>query len=135
MTDAQHSTAVRQWPADLGVVPEWTFIDPSAASFSTQLWQDGHPGLVCASNEVADGIRSVSSLLVADRLRVHVSCEGLLGELPGYSWDPKATERGEDAPRGGVDDHSADAVRYAIHSTAHKWRPLLMTAPVQGRFM
>ncbi|MFE7119616.1 PBSX family phage terminase large subunit [Streptomyces sp. NPDC057654] len=127
MTDAQYSAAVRKWLADLDIVPEWTFVDPSAASFSTQLWQDGHPGLARASNEVADGIRSVSSLLAAGRLRVHVSCEGLLGELPGYSWDPKATERGEDAPLK-VDDHSADALRYVIHSTAHEWRHLLALA-------
>ncbi|MFD5873724.1 PBSX family phage terminase large subunit [Streptomyces sp. NPDC060322] len=127
MTDAQYSAAVRKWLDSLDIVPEWTFIDPSAASFSTQMWQDGHPGLARASNEVADGIRSVSSLLAADRLLVHESCEGLLGEMPGYSWDPKATERGEDAPLK-VDDHSADALRYAVHSTAHEWRHLL-TAP------
>ncbi|MEU1020245.1 PBSX family phage terminase large subunit [Streptomyces sp. NPDC005898] len=127
MTDAQYSAAVRAWLDGLGITPEWTFIDPSAASFSTQMWQDGHPGLARASNEVADGIRSVSSLLAADRLLVHESCEGLLAELPGYSWDPKATERGEDAPLK-VDDHSADALRYAVHSTAHEWRHLL-TAP------
>ncbi|MFD8455525.1 hypothetical protein [Streptomyces antimycoticus] len=50
--------------------------------------------------------------------------EGLLTELPGYSWDPKATDCGEDAPLK-VDGHSADAPRYAVHSTAHAWRHLL----------
>lgn len=128
MTDAQYSAAVRSWLARLGITPEWTFIDPSAASFSTQMWQDGHSGLARATNDVTDGIRSVSSLLAADRLLVHKSCEGLLTELPGYSWDPKATERGEDAPIK-IDDHSADALRYVIHSTAHEWRHLL-TAPL-----
>ncbi len=130
MTDAQYSAAVRAWLDGLDITPEWTFIDPSAASFSTQMWQDGHPGLARASNEVADGIRSVSSLLAADRLLVHESCEGLLAEMPGYSWNPKATERGEDAPLK-VDDHSADALRYAVHSTAHEWRHLL-TAPKEA---
>ncbi|MER7750389.1 terminase family protein, partial [Streptomyces bacillaris] len=115
MTDSQYSDAVRAWLANLDVVPEWTFVDPSAKSFSTQLWQDGHPGVARADNTVADGIRSVASLLAADRLLVHRSCEGLLGEMPGYSWDPAATLRGEDAPLK-VDDHSCDAIRYAIHS-------------------
>ncbi|MHA4819339.1 PBSX family phage terminase large subunit [Streptomyces aculeolatus] len=124
MTDAQYSQAVHAWLDGLDVVPEWTFIDPSAASFSTQMWADGYAHPARASNEVADGIRSVSSLLAADRLLVHRSCEGLLSELPGYSWDPKATERGEDAPLK-IDDHSADALRYVIHSTAHEWRHLL----------
>ncbi|MFE7312059.1 hypothetical protein ACFU7T_02935 [Streptomyces sp. NPDC057555] len=47
------------------------------------------------------------SLLAAGRLLVHQWCEGLLAELPGYSWDPKATARGEDALLK-VDDRSAD---------------------------
>ncbi|MEU5343015.1 PBSX family phage terminase large subunit [Streptomyces sp. NPDC020766] len=124
MTDAQYSRAVRKWLDTLGITPEWTFIDPSAASFSTQMWQDGHPGLARATNDVTDGIRSVAALLEAGRLLVHASCAGLLSELPGYSWDPKATERGEDAPLK-IDDHSADALRYVVHSTAHEWRHLL----------
>lgn len=128
MTDAQYSAAVRAWLDELDVEPEWTFVDPSAKSFSTQLWQDGHPGLARADNTVADGIRSVAALLAADRLFVHRSCDGLLGEFPGYSWDPRATERGEDAPLK-VDDHSCDAIRYALHSTAHEWRHLLTARP------
>lgn len=128
MTDAQYSAAVRAWLADQGVEPEWTFVDPSAKSYSTQLWQDGHPGLARADNTVADGIRSVAALLAAGRLYVHRSCDGLLGELPGYSWDAKATERGEDAPLK-IDDHSCDALRYAVHSTSHEWRHLLTARP------
>ncbi|MGW5304861.1 PBSX family phage terminase large subunit [Streptomyces griseoluteus] len=129
MTDAQYSAAVRAWLDDLDVAPEWTFVDPSAKSFSTQLWQDGHPGVARADNAVGDGIRSVAALLAAGRLYVHRSCDGLLGELPGYSWDPKATERGEDAPLK-INDHSCDAIRYAIHSTAHEWRHLLTARPL-----
>ncbi|MFE9340857.1 PBSX family phage terminase large subunit [Streptomyces sp. NPDC007063] len=124
MTDAQYSDAVRGWLRRLDVVPEWTFIDPSAASFITQMWADGHPGIARAQNDVTDGIRSVSSLLASGRLLVHRSCEGLLDELPGYCWDPAATEKGEDKPLK-QDDHSADALRYVLHSTAHEWRHLL----------
>ncbi|MFD3378611.1 MULTISPECIES: hypothetical protein [unclassified Streptomyces] len=69
----------------------------------------------------------MAALLAADRLLVHTSCAGLLDELPGYRWDPKATERGEYAPLK-IDDHSADATRYAVHSTAHEWRQLLTTS-------
>ncbi|MEU5366611.1 hypothetical protein ABZ354_24605 [Streptomyces sp. NPDC005925] len=88
MTDAQYSAAVRAWLDDLDIDPEGTFVDPSAKSFSTQLWQDRHPGLARASNEVDDGIRSVSSLLTAGWLLVYESSEGLLAELPGYGWNP-----------------------------------------------
>lgn len=130
MTDAQYSKAIREWVQKLAIAPEWTFVDPSAASFITQLWQDGYPGIARASNEVADGIRSVASLLAAGLLLVHESCTGLLSELPGYSWDPKATERGDDAPIK-LDDHSADAVRYVVHSTAHEWRHLLTASTLE----
>ncbi|MFJ6707017.1 MULTISPECIES: PBSX family phage terminase large subunit [unclassified Streptomyces] len=130
MTDAQYSAAVRTWLAGLGVEPEWTFIDPSAASFSTQLWNDGHPGVTRARNEVLDGIRSTSTALDSGLLRVHRSCEGLLAELPGYAWDPAAADKGEDRPIK-RDDHSADALRYAVHSSAHEWRHLIPAPPIE----
>ncbi|MFM9576789.1 PBSX family phage terminase large subunit [Streptomyces turgidiscabies] len=127
MTDAQYSAALRTWVAEQGVAPEWTFIDPSAASFITQLWADSYEGVARASNEVVDGIRSVANLLGAGLLRIHRSCEGLLGELPGYVWDSAAADKGEDKPVK-VADHSCDALRYAVHSTAHEWRHLLALA-------
>ena len=36
----------------------------------------------------------------------------LAGELAGYRWDTRASERGEDKPVK-EDDHSVDALRYA----------------------
>ncbi|GAA0371717.1 PBSX family phage terminase large subunit [Streptomyces blastmyceticus] len=124
MTDAQYSAAVRGWLDELGIVPEWTFVDPSAASFSTQLWTDEHPGVARADNAVLDGIRSVSNVLDAGLLYIHRSCEGLLTELPDYSWSEQAAARGEDQPAK-VNDHSVDALRYAVQSTAHEWRHLI----------
>ncbi|MFJ8146966.1 PBSX family phage terminase large subunit [Streptomyces sp. NPDC096048] len=138
MTDAQYSAAIRAWLADYrppgapatapkGVTPEWSFVDPSAASFITQAYEDGFPNLAKAANEVANGIRDVASLLAAGLLRVHRSCTGLITEMPGYVWDEKAAEKGEDKPVK-INDHSVDALRYAIHSTAHEWRHLLTLA-------
>lgn len=130
MTDEAYSRALRGWwariprPAEIaavGVEPEWVHVDPSAASFMTQLWADGVPNVVGADNEVVDGIRTVSTLLATDRLRVHSSCEGLIGEVGGYSWDEKAAERGDDKPIK-VNDHLCDALRYGVHSTEWLWR-------------
>lgn len=42
-------------------------------------------------------------------------------------WDEKASEKGEDKPVK-IADHSVDALRYAVHSTAHEWRHLLTLA-------
>ncbi|MFJ9816171.1 PBSX family phage terminase large subunit [Streptomyces sp. NPDC101151] len=127
MTDAAYSRAVRDWLAEQRVEPEWTFVDPSAASYSTQLWADGHPGVARAVNDVLDGIRSVSVALDSGLLRIHRSCAGLLAELPNYVWSEEAAARGEDRPVK-QDDHSVDALRYVLHSTAHEWRGLLATA-------
>lgn len=134
LTDAEYSAAVRHWLANVrrpgeqgqatGVRPEWIFVDPSAASFMNQLWTERVPNIAPAVNDVLDGIRSVSVALGSGLLRIHRSCTGLLGELPGYAWDEKAAERGEDKPLK-VADHSADALRYALHSTAHEWRGLI----------
>src|SRR5207248_1898268 len=112
------------WLDEQGIVPAWTFVDPSAASFITQLWADGHPGIARANNDVLDGIRSTATALDSGLLRIHRSCTGLLDELPAYAWDPAASERGEDKPLK-RDDHSCDALRYAVHSAAHEWRHLL----------
>ncbi|MFF9284856.1 PBSX family phage terminase large subunit [Streptomyces griseosporeus] len=127
MTDAQYSAAIRAWLREQGVTPEWSFVDPSAASFIRQAYEDGFPNLAKAKNDVVDGIRSVASLLAAGLLRIHRSCTGLLDELPGYVWDEKAAEKGEDKPVK-LNDHSVDALRYAVHSTASEWQHLLTLA-------
>jgi PBSX family phage terminase large subunit len=122
MTDAEYDRALRAWLQARGVSPEWVVIDPSAASFIEQLHRSGGLNLSAADNAVQDGIRTVASLLANDRLKIHASCDGLIGELVGYSWDPKASERGEDAPLKQA-DHGPDALRYALRTTEALWRP------------
>ena len=131
LTDAQHSRNVREFlqqhprggddPGE-GVVPQFMCVDPSAASFIEQLLHDRVGAVTPAVNDVLDGIRTVSSLLGADRLRVHSSCRALIEELASYSWDDRATEKGEDKPMK-VADHAVDALRYAVHTTQSVWRP------------
>ncbi|MEV6297835.1 PBSX family phage terminase large subunit [Actinoplanes sp. NPDC051861] len=132
LTDWKLSKQLRAWMAGLddrgqvGISPEWLCVDPSAASLRLQLHEDGlTPAL--ADNDVLDGIRLVSSMLGTDRLKVHKSCKGLLDEIPGYSWDDEAAEKGEDKPVK-ADDHSIDAARYAITTTEVLWRPLVRAA-------
>ncbi|MBT2225689.1 hypothetical protein [Nonomuraea sp. NEAU-A123] len=76
-----------------------------------------------------DGIRTVSTLISADHLRVHASCCGLLDEMAGYAWDERKAEKGDDSPVK-VDDHSVDALRYALHTTQAAWLRLLEPVPV-----
>ena len=57
-------------------------------------------------------------------LKVSDRCHGLITEIPGYAWSPKATEKGLDAPIK-ANDHSCDALRYAIATTETEWRPYI----------
>lgn len=134
LTDAAMSRSMIDWMGGLdagqglkGLRPEWVCVDPSAASLRLQLFEDGITP-VLADNEVLDGLRLASSLLASDRLKIHESCTGLLDEIPGYSWDDEAAEKGEDKPIK-ADDHSIDAgMRYAIKTPEVLWRPYIRAA-------
>lgn len=128
LTNAQQSASFRSWlngkhmPAGHRDI-EHVFIDSAAASFSVQLQADG-VAVANADKDVTYGIGLIASLLAAGRLKVSDRCQGFITEAPGYSWDPKATERGEDAPIKVADD-SLDAARYSITTTESIWRPLV----------
>ncbi len=125
LTDAVQSQSLRNWLGDRDPEPwqrpEWVYVDPAAASFKMQLFHDGMTNVANAHNDVLAGIRTVGSLLATDRLKVSSACTHLIEQIPGYSWDPKKTAKGIDAPLK-VDDHEADTARYAIHSTRTLWR-------------
>lgn len=131
LTDVEYSKQVRQFLADhpvpgsklKGVRPDWWVLDPSAASFRIQLYEDGITARL-ANNEVKSGINTFGSLLTTDRLKVHRSCSGLVEEIPGYSWDTTASGKGKDEPIKD-NDHSLDAGRYAVFTTRPIWNGLL----------
>lgn len=129
-TDQQLSAGVRGFIADLEAPPEWVIVDPAAASFKVQLASDGIHNVMNGENDVLYGIRLTASLLGSGQLFVSDRCSGIISEAPGYSWDPKATEKGEDKPIK-VADHSLDAWRYAITTTETLWRPYVDT-PIGG---
>lgn len=128
LTDVEYSRHLREWLTTVpvpgttltGVMPELHVVDPSAASFRVQLYQDGISARL-ADNAVIDGIRTLSSLFALDLLKIHSSCTGLLDEIPGYSWSDKAAAEGLDEPVK-ADDHGIDAARYAVHTTRNLWR-------------
>lgn len=135
LTDPELSAGIRSWLAGvrhpgsrlLGVTPEVVCVDPAAASFRLQLQRDRLPAMV-ANNSVLDGIRTVSALIAADRLRVvGKDCPHLVDEIAGYAWDDKAAAKGEDAPIK-VDDHAVDAQRYLLHTTRTRWRGEVLPA-------
>lgn len=128
LTDVEYSRRLRDWlytvklPASelRGPKPRFAVIDPSAASFKVQMYEDGW-SVTDGVNAVVDGIRLVSTLLTVGRLKIHRSCTGLIAEIPGYSWSEKHAEKGEDVPVK-ADDHGCDALRYGCATTRALWQ-------------
>ncbi|GAB2457630.1 PBSX family phage terminase large subunit [Xylanimonas ulmi] len=128
VTIGEMSKHLRDWMAGQPE-PEWIPYDHAAAAFGHQLRTDGFSGVMRAHKSVMSGIRVVGALLAADRLVIADDATNLLDEVPSYTWDPKATERGEDSPVK-ADDDFVDAARYAIFSTLIHWRDAVpLTAP------
>ena len=120
-TDATQSRRFLEWVQDdLEQEPQYVFLDPAAASLRRQMKEDDVRHLGRANNAVLTGIKLIASLIAQDRIRIHESCKNLLDELPGYSWDDKASKKGEDKPLK-ENDHWCDALRYAIHTTRPVW--------------
>jgi PBSX family phage terminase large subunit len=91
------------------------YIDPSAASFKLELQRQGVQALYDAENEVIDGIRAVSNLMMNGTLKICSCCTAMISEFQSYVWDPKCAKLGEDKPLK-ANDHSLDALRYIIES-------------------
>lgn len=130
LTDVEYSQRLRGWLKTIprpgggkGVKPEWTVVDPSAASFVRQLWHDGLTPR-SADNSVFEGIMTLTSLFALGLLQIHTSCVDLIDEISGYAWDDEASEKGLDEPLK-IDDHGPDALRYGVHTTEALWRPEL----------
>lgn len=102
-----------------GRLIESVIVDPSAASFLECVRRHGmfHP--VPAKNDVADGIRTVSSLLGQGKLLFCERCKDAIREFSLYRWDEKA---GRDQPVK-QDDHAMDDIRYFV-MTAVVAKPL-----------
>ncbi len=87
-------------------------VDPSAASFITELRKNGLP-VQAADNRVLDGIRSVSGLLREGKLLFSRECTQTIQEFRSYVWDEDAAAAGVDRPVK-EHDHCMDAVRYFV---------------------
>lgn len=117
LTDQQYSLKLKEFVGNFQ--PRSIIIDPSAASFKVQLRNDGFHNLRDADNSVIDGIRLVSSMLQAGKLKVCKCCPNLIKEFSSYVWDAKKQEKGLDEPVKKF-DHALDALRYALQTTMSK---------------
>ena len=112
-----------QYAADMGtflngIKPTAIIVDPSAASFIAELKARGYL-IRKAKNDVMNGIRVVGRLLNKQKIAICENCVETTKEFGVYSWDPKATDRGEDKPIK-QHDHCMDAVRYFCYGVLEK---------------
>lgn len=115
-TDAEYADDLKEWLD--GIEPLKIIIDPSAASFIAELKKRKYK-IRKAKNDVLDGIRYVASLLSLERIGIYEGCVHTLQEFASYTWDEKASQRGEDKPVKQW-DHCLDAVRYFCYTVIRK---------------
>lgn len=108
---------------------DWIAWDPAAKHFRRQLFEDGITN-IAAHNAKSSGIQTISALLAVGRLLVSETCLELIDHIPGYMWDPKASDRGEEEPIKENDDE-LDAWRYAIYTSRRFWRGRIAVTPAR----
>jgi PBSX family phage terminase large subunit len=127
LSPSQQARMIREWLAlphlaeNAGLRPEYMIADPAALAHRRELAESEGISTIGADNAVTFGIGLISSLLARGLLRVSDRCTGVIKEMPGYVWDAKAAEHGEDKPVKENDD-SLDAFRYVIATTEALWR-------------
>ena len=112
-TDTDYAEDLKEFIANKNI--KAIYIDPSAASFRAELYNQGVDHVYDAENDVLNGIRFVSKMLANGSVKVCRGAKETIREFGTYVWDTKAGERGEDKPVKDH-DHSLDALRYALYS-------------------
>ena len=110
-TDEEYSKDLKKFIGSVDI--SQIIIDPSAASFKTQLKKDGFGKITDAENDVIDGIRTQARMLKSGEYAISEDCPQTIEDYDGYVWDEKAQLKGEDKPIK-QNDHTKDVERYVI---------------------
>jgi hypothetical protein len=88
-----------------------------------------------AIKDVYDGIESIRSLFYQDRLLIFNTCKKTIIQLKNYVWEELKEGKTEKQMPKKVNDHLADAVRYAIHtnikSLVKPWESTVGSTPLR----
>jgi phage terminase large subunit len=90
------------------------YADPSEPAYIAQCQAAGLR-MEPARNDVSPGIAAVAKAIAAG-MTIHPSCQGLLVELPSYTWAPNRAGGFNERPIE-INDDACDALRYAIASS------------------
>lgn len=111
-TDYEFATEFVAWLK--GQKPFAVYVDPSAASWKTELMRRGYM-VLNANNDVINGIRYVATQLNTGRYFIDKSCVNTEKEYNSYVWDPVAQRTGKDKPIK-EHDHTCDTDRYVLYT-------------------
>lgn len=109
-TEIEYTRDFLEFTADFKPL-RWAQCDPHEHSFIASVRQNSDINMMRASNRVDKGLRNLGTLFHMNELGIHKRCTNLIRELQCYVWDPKETEKGQDAPLK-ENDHAVDALRY-----------------------
>lgn len=87
------------------------YADPSEPAYIVQCLNAGIP-MTPADNDVDPGLQAVAIAIKAG-MTVAPACQGLLGEIPGYTWAPNRGGGFKEEPIK-VNDDACDALRYGV---------------------
>lgn len=87
-------------------------LDPSAKAL-TREFERRRYYVTPANNAVLEGISETANKIFNEEILVMEECIHTIEEFGVYSWDPKASDRGEDAPLKD-NDHCMDSLRYFV---------------------
>lgn len=115
-TDSEYADDLVEFIGDEEI--EQIIIDPSAASFITEVKKRGY-NVKKANNDVDNGIRLVGNMLNLGKLMFSSHCRMTIKEFGSYVWNQKSAMKGEDVPVK-ENDHCMDAVRYFVYTMLKK---------------
>ena len=97
-------------------------IDPAAKVLRQEFLRHGLT-VIRAKNDVLPGIEFTRNVLYSGRLILSKAVDRMLAAFATYSWDPKASERGEEKPnKAAGHDDEMDALKYFAYTFM---RPIL----------
>jgi PBSX family phage terminase large subunit len=97
LTDSQYADAFEQFAKAHPTRPE-IILDPAAASFRVELQNRGYR-VTNADNDVMDGIRQTSSMLLRGLIRINKDGCPTWPQLLSYGWDEKGFQARRRGPR------------------------------------
>lgn len=113
-TDAEYYNDLVEFIGGLPIIS--IIVDPSAASFITEIKNHRRYAVDKAKNDVLDGIRFTSSCIQQHKIMFNDCCENTFKEFASYVWDTETSQKtGKDTVVKQF-DHAMDDIRYFCYT-------------------